>query len=101
MTSIEDMLDETDLMDCEFREDAIQEKSKQDLKQQYQKPLPTHSFVTHWDSCYRRDLKLLTEMEVHMDFSYLAIGLRGSGCSEDKDEENAALHTKLIGKIVT
>ena len=68
-------LDESALMDCEFRDDAL--GKKQDFKKTMKKA------NSHWFDCYTRDIELLKSINSVMDFSYLAVGLRGSGCTRD------------------
>ena len=43
---------------------------------------------SHWFDCFTRDMEMMKNINSMMDFSYLAIGLRGSGCTRDEEDPN-------------
>ena len=63
-------------MDCEFRDEALHGRGKDYANQ---KP------KTYWTDCYERDMWLLQNVHTTMDFSYFAIGMRGSDCWRDEE----------------
>ena len=66
-------IEEGELMDCEFRDDALGHK-KDKMKKL-------------WKKKQVNDMLFLQDMNATVDFSYLAVGLRGSGCTREEDNE--------------
>ena len=75
-------IDEDELKTCEFREDCLTGKQLQPYPRKQ-----SHLTAVYWNSCYERDMKLLSELDIHFDYTYFSVGLRGSGFTDDHVEK--------------
>ena len=77
-----DDVDDTELMDCEFREDTLQQKSKEKKDAVYRRQ---QDFKRRAHFVYNKDADemLLSQLDSILDTTYLAIGMRGSGNLEN------------------